>query len=247
MIEKIEKRLKMDNYDLEAVFTPAIVNILFMCLIAVWSCYDSDIITVDGAYWWAYAAESVGLVAVTAIVARFTMQIFRGTSRFFEDINYGADRLHFPTTSMLLVNGNDIGDELKKRVRHELKTIYTTSLFSKAKEQKDEQGARREAKDAVALIRKVVDESNDSTTKRKLTRYGIYRNFLGGAVFCLPISLGFWVLDLIHSGPRAMMILVAVLAYMTILCVDYVLAKRAATDYAEALMTTFDKINNNEA
>lgn len=107
--------------------------------------------------------------------------------------------------------------------------------------------ARRTAKDAVALIRKTVAESNDVMTRRKLKRYGVFRNFLGGAVFCLPLSIACWAIDFSLKRTCDPIILTALFLYLLIVVVDFFITKSAAVDYAETLITTFDKLNHDEA
>ena len=173
------------------------------------------------------------------------MFITQGASKFFEDINFGRDRLHFPTTSMLLLSDNSIGQDLKKRVRRELKTLYNVRLCSKTSERANELEARKAAKDAVALIRQDVAKLYDDMMQRKLKRYGAYRNFLGGALFCLPISIICWAIGLTMSMSSIASTIILIL-YAILAVVDYFLAKKAAVDYAENLLITFDKNNFNE-
>ena len=75
----------------------------------------------------------------------------------------------------------------------------------------------------------------------------MFRNFLGGALFCLPLSALCWVISYYLTGASNVAILFAMLVYLIIVIVDYFLTKSAAVDYAETLITTFDKINHNEA
>lgn len=244
MIEDLEKKLNMDDYDREAVFTPAMVNVIVMVIIVLCSFFKTSLALMQSG-WWQPMIKIAGGVAVTAVLTRFIMLITQGTSKVFEDINYGRDRLRFPTTSMLLLSDNSIVPDLKKRVRRELKTLYNVRLCSKANEMKNEHEARRAAKYAVALIRKDVAELNDSMTKRKLKRYGAHRNFLGGALLCLPISIICWAIGLTMSVSSIASSIVLVL-YMIITVVDYFLTKKAAVDYAENLLITFDKNYCNE-
>lgn len=244
MIGKIEKALNMDDYDLEAVFTPAMVNILIMGFIIACCVVDSG--NVPNSVWWQVVCQIIGSVAAAALLTRFVMNLFRATSRLYEYIHYGKDRLHFPTTSMLLYNNKSISRERKKRVRQELKAKYNMSLCSKAQEETDETEARRVAKDAVALIRTAVADSRDIMARRKLKRYGTFRNFLGGALFCFPVAAICGGVSIAHFSTNIMTISVALSLYFVIIVVDYFLTRSAAEDYAETLITTFDKITYNE-
>ena len=244
MIEDLEKKLNMDDYDREAVFTPAMVNVIVMVIIVLCSFYNSSLAFMKSG-WWQPIIKIAGTIAVAAVLIRFIMFITQGASKFFEDINYGRDRLHFPTTSMLLLSDNSIGQDLKKRVRRELKTLYNVRLCSKTSERANELEARKAAKDAVALIRQDVAELNDDMMQRKLKRYGAYRNFLGGALFCLPISIICWAIGLTMSMSSLASTIILIL-YAILAVVDYFLAKKAAVDYAENLLITFDKNNFNE-
>ena len=136
---------------------------------------------------------------------------------------------------------------MKKRIREDIKAQYNITLSTKAQENADVMEARRIAKDAVALIRKTVADNKDAMTRRKLIRYGMFRNFLGGALFCLPLSALCWAISYYLTGASNLAILFAMLVYLIIVFVDYFLTKSAAVDYAETLITTFDKINHNEA
>lgn len=242
MIDRIEKRLKMDDYDQYAVFTPAIINCTITAFI-IW-CTVADLYPTT---WWNRLLAIFGSAAVTAIFARFIMNIFREASKLFETIHYGRDRLHFPTTSMLLLSDNSISQDLKKRVRRVLKSRYKITMATKDSEVKNELEARRTAKDAVALIRKTVAKSEDMLTSLKLKRYGQFRNFLGGAVFCLPFAITCTVVSAIKSAPCAPLLFILNIVYVIVAFIDYFLTKSAATDYAETLITTFDQINHHEA
>lgn len=241
MIDRIEKKLKMDDYDLEAVFTPAMVNIILLVFIIACNVWVAGL-NLSSLTWWETILEVLGVIAVAVIFTRFLMHLFRGFAKLFENINYGKDRLHFPTTSMLLYNDKSISQDLKKRVREELKATYNICLLSKSKEEADEQEARRTAKDAVATIRQVVADSKDSMTRRKLKRYGAYRNFLGGALACFPLSVAACIITCCVSGICSILAIGMTIVYLILIVVDYFLAKSAATDYAETLITTFDKI-----
>ena len=121
MIGKIEKLLNMDDYDLEAVFTPAIVNMLILDI--VFTCTILPI--AENTLWWRSVLAIVAPLATAVILTRFAMHFFRGISRtVFEDILYRKDRLHFPTTSMLLLgdNSTSVSKMMKNRVRENLKT-----------------------------------------------------------------------------------------------------------------------------
>lgn len=243
MIEQIEKKLKMDKYDLESVFSPAMVNIIITAFVFACAVIGSSIRIYYSA-WWQVGLEILGSFAVTALLARFIMNIFRGASKFFENIHYGKTRLYFPTTSMLLFDDNSISQDTKKRVRGKLKTKYNINLLSRTKETENNIEARRAAKDAVATIRQVVSESKRSSMLyRKLIRYGAFRNFLGGAFFCLPASILCWAIVDIHN----MACLITIVLYIISFIVDYFLTLSSAVDYAETLIITFDKIENNEA
>lgn len=243
MIGKIEKLLNMDDYDLEAVFTPAIVNLLILDF--VFTCTILPI--AEGTVWWRAALAIVASLAAAVVLTRFSMHFFRAVARFIEDMLYRKDRLHFPTTSMLLLSDNSISQTMKKRIRDDLKTLYNITLCTKAKEEADEMEARRTAKDAVALIRKTVADSKDAMTRRKLKRYGLFRNFLGGALICLPLCILCWAIDFSRTGTIDLVILTALIIYLLLIVVDFFIIKSAAVDYAESLITTFDKLNHNEA
>lgn len=246
MMEKVEKKLKMDDYDLEAVFTPAIVNLLILDI--VFTCALLSV--AEQTVWWRTVVAIATPLTAAVILTRFTMHFFRGVSRMvFEDALYRKDRLRFPTTSMLLLTDKSTSTSqvMKNRVRDDLKTLYNISLCTKAKEESDEMEARRTAKDAVALIRKTVADSKDTMTRRKLKRYGMFRNFLGGAVFCFPLSIACWIIDFNRTGTSNPIILMSLIFYLLIIVVDFFITKSAAVDYAESLLTTFDKLNHNEA
>lgn len=244
MIRKIEKLLNMDDYDLEAVFTPTMVNLLILDF--VFSC--TILPDAEKTRWWHAALTIVVSLASAVVLTRFTMHLFRAIARFIENLLYRKDHLRFPTTSMLLLGDKSTGTSqiMKRRVRDDLKTLYHISLPSKTKEEADEMEARRTAKDAVALVRKTVADSHDAMTRRMLKRYGMFRNFLGGALFCLPLSIACWTVDFSRTGTSDPIILTTLVFYLLIIVVDFFITKSAAVEYAESLLTTFNKINHNE-
>ena len=203
MIGKIEKLLKMDDYDLEAVFTPAIVNMLILDIV-----FTRTLLPIaENTSWWRPVLAIAAPLAAAVVLTRFVMHIFRGVSRmFFEDILYRKDRLLFPTTSMLLLGDNrtSVSKMMKNRVRENLKTLYNITLPTKAKEDADEMEARRTAKDAVYYI---------------FSRTGVS-------------------ISIIH---------ITLILYLILVVIDFFITKSAAVDYAETLITTFDKLNHDEA
>lgn len=240
MIGKIEKLLRMDDYDLEAVFTPAIVNIFILDF--VFTCTILPI--AEDTIWWRTAIAIVASLAVVVVLTRFTMHIFRAIARFIEGMLYRKDRLCFPTTSMLLYSDKSISKTMKKRIRNDLKAFYHLTLSTKAQEEADEMEARRAAKDAVALIRKTVADSKDVMTRRKLKRYGMFRNFLGGAVVCLPLCILCWAFDFSSIGASDPVVLTILFFYVLLVVMDFFITKSAAVDYAETLITTFDQLKS---
>ncbi len=246
MIEKIEKLLKMDDYDLEAVFTPAVVNMLLFGI--VFTCTLLSL--VEDTIWWQSVLAIASSLAVSVALTRFIMNAFRGISRIvFENTLYHKDRLYFPTTSMLLLGDNSTGISkmMKDRVRADLKALYNIKLLTKGQEAADEMEARRTAKDAVHFIRKAVADNGDAMTRRKLKRYGMFRNFLGGAICCLPLSFLCWGFGYNHTGAINSTVLAVLIIYLIVCVIDFFITKSASIDYAETLITTFDKINHNEA
>ena len=243
MIGKIEKLLHLDDYDLEAVFTPSIVNLLILDFV-----FTCTLLSVaENTVWWRTAIAIATPLAAAVILTRFVMYLFRATSRVYEDVFYRKDRLNFPTTSMLLYNDQSISKVMKKRIRNDLQALYNIQLCSENHEEADEIEARRTAKDAVSLIRNTVADSNDSMSRRKLKRYGFYRNFLGGAVYCLPLSLLCWGFDFIRTGDCNPVILTTIVIYALLVVIDFLLTKSAAVDYAETLLITFDRLNHYES
>ena len=99
----------------------------------------------------------------------------------------------------------------------------------------------------MALIRKTVADSEDAMTRRKLKRYGLFRNFLGGALICLPLCILCWAIEFNRTGASDPVILTTLIIYLLLILVDFFITKSAAIDYAESLITTFDKLNHNEA
>ena len=82
MIGKIEKLLNMDDYDLEAVFTPAIVNLLILDF--VFTCTILPI--AEETVWWRAALVIVASIAAAVVLTRFSMHFFRAVARFIEDM-----------------------------------------------------------------------------------------------------------------------------------------------------------------
>lgn len=246
MIEKVEKKLKMDDYNREAVFTPAVVNLLFAAFFIICTLKDT-LLTTESTIWWQTAAIIIAPITVEVILFRFFMHIFREASKLFESFLYHKDHLYFPTTSMLLLGDNSISQIQKKRIRQVLKIKYNITLPSKTSEEDDELEARRAAKDAVALMRKDVADNDDTMIRRKLKRYGMFRNFLGGALFCLPICLTCWIVSLCLSSSSTLTLSITLTTYIVLVVTDLLFTKNTAIDYAESLITTFDKLNYNEA
>ena len=74
----------------------------------------------------------------------------------------------------------------------------------------------------------------------------MFRTFLGGALFCFPISVICWAIAPQLTKDSNTVIITALMIYFILITVDYFLTRSAAVDYAETLITTFDKIRHNE-
>lgn len=243
MITKIEKLLKLDDYDLEAVFTPAMVNMIIISIV-----FSSTLLqTMKDLVWWHTVVIIVAPLATMAVLIRFIMHLFRGVARTaFEDTLYRKDRLLFPTTSMLLLNDKSISLVLKRRVRNKLKQQYDINLLPLQKERTDVMEARRTSRDAINIIKKKVNTANDDMMRRKLKRYGKFRNFLGGAIICLPICFACWYTSF-HITQEVNPFTIAIIGlYLIFSLIDLFVAQSAAIDYAETLIITFDNLENNE-
>lgn len=111
MIGKIEKLLNMDDYDLEAVFTPAVVNVLILDF--VFTCTLLPV--AENTEWWRTAIAVAAPFAASVVLFRFAMHSFREMARTtVESILYRKDRLRFPTTSMLLYSDSSISKVMKR-------------------------------------------------------------------------------------------------------------------------------------
>ncbi len=242
MLEKIIEKMGMDDYDREAVFMPAAINMVFVVLVVGCTLNDLGGINV-GSAWWKLLISMLACIPISALLAKFLMHQFREWSKFIEGWIF-KNGLYFPTTCMLLLTDKNtsIGEDLKKGVRAKLRNEHGVKLCTAEKELADEIEARKRAKDAVGIIRQEVAKSGDTMYRRKLIRYGQFRNLLGGALLCFMVMLIALIMDCIGRGESIVFISVVFGLYTIVVITDYFIVRRSAEEYAENLLITYNNL-----
>lgn len=242
MIKHIQKILNFDDYDMDAMFIPAVINLTAVFYFGgIFLMNNSALIKADAV--WKIVSVIASSPLISLVFARFLVDFFRGSSKILESVLYGKDRTRFPSTSMLLLKDNSISRTLKSKIRGYL-ADRGFKLLSKAKEVSNEKEARLAARDAVGFIRKCVDEQDDTIYQRKLVRYGCHRNFLGGFMYCFPICVVLFAFNILNDDTYKNINIVVLVTYTVIGIIRFFLLKRSAIEYAECLFTSFDKIKN---
>lgn len=223
-----------DCYQLGARVAPGVLcafPLVLMVLMARNSAVFAGI--VSGMWSWVTMAGVQGLIVIGAIQSLSSM------GKRYEDRIFDKG-LKMPTTERLLWSNKESSDQLKRKVRSNLKTDFGIVLPSRESELADEHTARVAIRDAVARIRLRVGKG--TWVRERNIRYGFVRNLAAGARLSLTLSIvgiGFaaWMRSPTYLALFVAMLVVYAVAVKTgrrtIVCNGEHYADQLLNEYAE--------------
>jgi hypothetical protein len=152
--------------------------------------------------------------------------------RFFKE-----DESYMPTTELLLWNNKKFSDNHKKRIRDKIKRVFNITLYSKEKETKNEQEARRAIAEIVPQLRNKT--RNDAILFDYNCYFGSIRNALGGSVIAMVILITLFFFNLRWMIVSSMIIVIPFVLYLLYFLLAKPLLKYYGYEYARKLFDVF--------
>jgi hypothetical protein len=152
--------------------------------------------------------------------------------RFFKE-----DESYMPTTELLLWSNKKFSNNYKKRIRDKIKRVFDVSLYSKEKEVKNEQEARRAIAEVVPQLRNKT--RNDAILFDYNCYFGSIRNALGGCVVAMTILIVLFFLNLKWPIVPNMIIIIPFVLYLLCFIFAKPLLKHYGFEYARKLYDVF--------
>lgn len=172
-----------DEYEIKARYIPAIISSIPLIMLTSYA-KEEILLNLFKTAKWFLVVENISLSFITII---FIINVQRFLAKYLFEDRIFEKGLNFPTTKMLLWNDDRLSKEYKLKIRGKIKIDFDLKLSDKNKEKKDLIEAKKEAKDAVALIRTKVGKGMH--THQHNIQYGFIRNFIAGTFLSLPVSI----------------------------------------------------------
>lgn len=235
--------IKIDEYTKQARIYPTIVAMLLPAIITF------------AMGWPIFNTISNGIKIIENIIAIFipVALVYGAIGFFFWNISqalskmiiqqpmFKQDETDMPTTRFLLWENKELSKQYKKEIHNKVQARYGLKLFTPALEKKDLPEAKRVIVDSVRHMRE--DTRNHVMLLRYNIKYGFLRNYLGGSIFALLITLLLWAINhwvdtlispfWFYYGIGAHIILFFIICW----CL-----KTSAKDYAKELFIAFMKL-----
>lgn len=223
--------MKIDRYTTYARIIPAILATGPILLLLNY--HMPDVSGLEG-FWDALATPlklSPGILFIYPI-----MRAAQFVGKTIEEWLFG-DKLHFPTTDLLLHSSHKFSTTAKERISDILNTAGYM-LATPIEEQTNELEARKRVVEAMAFIRLKV--GNGTHTLEYNIGYGFWRNFVGASLIAFILSVA-ELLYTLHDKQFLPLEQVAALAviYGAILLFSKFLIRRSACRYATVLLDEF--------
>lgn len=134
--------------------------------------------------------QNIGVVAnvtVSGVCLYFLSEISRFFGKNVFERLFFKEELKMPTTNFLMYSDKTYSSHHKSRIRKKIFDDLKIEIPLSDEEKKNPEEARKRIVEAMALIRKKLHEN--SFLLQHNIEYGIMRNFIGGTLIGLPISL----------------------------------------------------------
>ena len=180
----MDKITPWDEYEIKVRYIPCLITAIFpahFCVQFLGEAFWKTIATNIG--WMLAANISLSLILTLALI-----QLQCGIAKhYFEESIFGKGGINFPTTNMLLFCTSFLSKNMKKAIREKIKNDFNLILMDAEQERLDLDEAKKRAREAVGLIRKLVGRG--IMTYQYNIRYGFIRNLLGGSLWGLAGSV----------------------------------------------------------
>lgn len=232
----------MNKYYLTARLTPAILTSIPVCT-AYYYFISPFIFSETSEIHWLLPVGNVSLM--TGLVF-LLVQINRFLSKEIFQHIYFKDELEMPTTNYLMHNDTFYTVETKRSIKDKIKHDFGMELFDINRENSDESGARKQIGMAVAQIR-VLLKSNLMLYRHNI-EYGFVRNFLGGCIHGVIVSVIMAILfKIININPTMMWVSVGLaFFYLFFILASKTIVKKFGSYYAKILFEQYLIMNKNE-
>lgn len=234
----------MDRYEKRARIYPAVVSLLcpgiFMAII--FHDYLPDFNASVGKL--SILASCSISALVFGSVGFFMRSVFRVTSKYLFQLPFvKLDETFMPTTNLLLWKDSFYSKEKKQRIYDKIRMKYGIDLLPETVKRMKELDTRKKIAEAVSCIR--IDFRRSEGDKRIVEncniQIGMFRNYLGGAVYACMLITATIVLNGIFSftGEWVSSVVVIVIQLLFI-ALSIIGLKMSAKEYAKNLIDYFD-------
>lgn len=222
------------NYELKAQYFPAVIT-LIPTLVTIFNLKKSSWFYISQSTSSIIFAENLGL----SFVALFMfMQIQRFLAKYYIEKKIFADGTLLPTTQMLLYSDGRLSKDFKIKIRKKILVDFNFALLGEDMEKQDIGEAIRLIIEAVALIRRKINDGKLSINYN--IQYGFFRNLIAGFFIAFPLSLISTVICIIVPSNTGLVISsLTALFFVVLFFVRKVILTNLAEIYAKNLFTEY--------
>jgi hypothetical protein len=227
--------MKINKYYIKARLFPTILTsipILGLYYFAFSDKLIGFITFLEGYKWASDVTISIALIYLLVQVNRFiSKELFQNF--FFKD------ELYMPTTNFLLHSDSNLAKSMKLQITKKISKKFKIKLLDSTTEKEDEIEARKTISSAVSQIRNAT-RGNAMLLQHNI-EYGFVRNFIGGSVLAVLISVfSIYLFNHFYENELAYKLYIMLLAlYSTPIIVSKVLIKKYGKYYAKVLFEQF--------
>ncbi|NTU46338.1 hypothetical protein HGA88_01810 [Candidatus Roizmanbacteria bacterium] len=187
---------------------------------------------------WSSALSLSSGASLQAAITFFFIEINRYISKFiFEKIVF-ASEFNFATTNLLLYTNNEFSENYKNIIRKKVYDVFKIKLPTRRYESTNIKEARKLINEAVGLIRERVKKG--SLLHEYNIRYGFARNFIGGCVIALLVSLfNIIFFSIVKIIIPIYISVVLSFIYLSALLMSKIILNKLGHEYAKKLYSEF--------
>ena len=196
-----------DKYDVEARILPAILASLpFFVLYSFFlNAYIGNFLNLIFGY------KFIGDITIGVAFLFLLVSVSRSISKdLFEGRWFKSDETRMPSATFLLHADTEYSATHKARIHQKIKGDFQIDILSAREEELDEHGARKIIAESITLIRHRLKDGR-LLLKRNI-EYGFMRNFIGGSVVAIFISIAnIIVFSLVTPNRTALILSIAMI------------------------------------
>jgi hypothetical protein len=177
-------------------------------------------------------------IGVSGAFFCFQIQLNRLISKeIFQKLIF-KNEMNMPTTINLLWNDNTIDSSIKQVLHIKIKSMFDISLLPREEEEKDNDKAKKLIIFAVSQIRNSLRGNAQQVQHNR--EYSFWRNFAGGSVFAVCVSIIILVFGLIKTDYLSIIVGIGMLCfYGSIIGLSPYFIRRSGQYYAKSLFEQF--------